>query len=182
MTWSGVLEPVTGNPLWRDQWRITSVGTVANPTGPAVAPVARTTTAIVPVVIPEYVEVNPATSSLNWVYAFWLGERIVAPVVALSGVAREVIACHHERWNGSGYPRGLRGLEIPLAARIFALVDAFDAITHNQPYREALGVEAAREEIHAKAGIDFDPELAQVFLALDEVVEPAELAFPSEQR
>jgi len=110
----------------------------------------------------------------------WLGERIVAPVTALSGVAREVIACHHERWDGSGYPRGLRGHEIPLPARIFAIVDAFDAITHDQPYRQALGVEAAREEIHAKAGVDFDPELAQVFLTLDGVAEPAELAFPAE--
>ena len=111
----------------------------------------------------------------------WLGERIVAPVTALSGVAREVIACHHERWDGSGYPRGLRGHEIPLPARIFAIVDAFDAITHDQPYRNALGVDAARDEIHAKAGSHFDPELAQVFLTLDEVIEPAELEFPLEQ-
>jgi HD-GYP domain-containing protein (c-di-GMP phosphodiesterase class II) len=111
----------------------------------------------------------------------WLGERIVAPVTWLSGVAREVIASHHERWDGTGYPRGLRGLEIPLPARILAIVDAFDAITHDQPYRNALGVEAAREEIHAKAGTHFDPELAQVFLTLDEVVEPAEFVFPAEQ-
>ncbi|MDQ3163387.1 MAG: HD domain-containing protein [Actinomycetota bacterium] len=111
----------------------------------------------------------------------WLGERIVASVSALSGVAREIIACHHERWDGSGYPRGLRGLEIPLPARIFAIVDAFDAITHDQPYRAALGVEAAHEEIHVKAGADFDPELAQAFLTLDEVVELIELTAPTEQ-
>jgi HD-GYP domain-containing protein (c-di-GMP phosphodiesterase class II) len=97
----------------------------------------------------------------------WLGERIVAPVAALGGVARQVIACHHERWDGSGYPRGLRGAEIPLAARIFAVVDAFDAITNDQPYRDALSPEEAREEIRAKAGIDFDPEVAAGFLALD---------------
>src|ERR671937_162035 len=48
----------------------------------------------------------------------WLGERILAPVPALGGLARQVIACHHERWDGSGYPRGLHGIEIPLAARI----------------------------------------------------------------
>lgn len=104
----------------------------------------------------------------------WLGERIVAPVPTLNGLAREVIACHHERWDGGGYPRGLRGAEIPLAARIFAIVDAFDAITRDQPYRDALTVGAACEEIRAKAGSDFDPELAQLFLDLDEVRDRAE--------
>jgi HD-GYP domain-containing protein (c-di-GMP phosphodiesterase class II) len=97
----------------------------------------------------------------------WLGERIVAPVPALGGLARQVIACHHERWDGSGYPRGLRAAEIPLAARLFAIVDSFDAITNDQPYREALSVEAARDEIHAKAGLDFDPDAVSAFLTLD---------------
>jgi HD-GYP domain-containing protein (c-di-GMP phosphodiesterase class II) len=97
----------------------------------------------------------------------WLGERIVAPVPALGGVARQVIACHHERWDGSGYPRGLRGVEIPVAARIFAVIDAFDAITNDQPYRIALTVEAARDEIRSKSGLDFDPDVAQVFLTLE---------------
>jgi HD-GYP domain-containing protein (c-di-GMP phosphodiesterase class II) len=97
----------------------------------------------------------------------WLGERIVAPVEALGGVARQVIACHHERWDGSGYPRGLRGAEIPLAARIFSVVDAFDAITNDQPYRDALGIDAARDEIRSKAGLDFDPEVAAAFLSLE---------------
>jgi HD-GYP domain-containing protein (c-di-GMP phosphodiesterase class II) len=97
----------------------------------------------------------------------WLGERIVAPVPALGGLARQVIACHHERWDGSGYPRGLRGAEIPIAARVFAVVDAFDAITNDQPYRDALGIEAAREEIRSKAGLDFDPDVAAAFLSLE---------------
>ncbi|MCP9486946.1 MAG: HD domain-containing protein [Gaiellaceae bacterium MAG52_C11] len=110
----------------------------------------------------------------------WLGERIVAPVPSLSGLTREVIACHHERWDGSGYPRGLRGCAIPLAARIFAIVDAYDALTHDQPYRTARGIDAARDEIFASAGRDFDPELAHIFLALDDVGEPAELAFSPE--
>jgi HD-GYP domain-containing protein (c-di-GMP phosphodiesterase class II) len=96
----------------------------------------------------------------------WLGERIVAPVPTLNGVAREVIACHHERWNGTGYPRGLHGTDIPLAARVFAVVDSFDAMTHDQPYRDALSVEEARQEISAGAGTDFDPELAHLFLTL----------------
>jgi HD-GYP domain-containing protein (c-di-GMP phosphodiesterase class II) len=104
----------------------------------------------------------------------WLGERIVAPVPALGGLARQVIACHHERWDGSGYPRGLRGNEIPVAARVFAVVDAFDAITNDQPYRDALSVEAAYEEIRAKAGLDFDPDVAEAFshLELPEQAEP----------
>ena len=78
-----------------------------------------------------------------------------------------MIAGHHERWDGSGYPRGLRGTEIPLPARIFAIVDAFDAITNDQPYRDAMPLEAAYEEIRSKAGLDFDPEVAAAFLLLD---------------
>ena len=96
----------------------------------------------------------------------WLGERIVAPVPALGGVARQVIACHHERWDGSGYPRGLRGAEIPIAARIFAVVDAYDAMTNDQPYRDALPDEEAREEIQSKAGLEFDPDVVAAFLTL----------------
>jgi HD-GYP domain-containing protein (c-di-GMP phosphodiesterase class II) len=97
----------------------------------------------------------------------WLGERIVAPVPALGGLTRQVIACHHERWDGSGYPRGLRGIEIPLAARIFAVVDAFDAMTNDQPYRDALSVGEAQLEISQKAGLDFDPDVVGSFTQLD---------------
>jgi HD-GYP domain-containing protein (c-di-GMP phosphodiesterase class II) len=96
----------------------------------------------------------------------WLGERIVAPVPGLNGIAREVIASHHERWDGSGYPRGLRAHEIPLAARVFAIVDAFDSMTHDQPYRQALTPAAALSEIEGTAGTLFDPELAAAFLTL----------------
>ena len=70
VTWSGVIEAAPTTVSWNDQWRITSVGSVPNPTGPGAAPVTRTTTAIVPVVIPPTVSVNPTTSSLNWVYAY----------------------------------------------------------------------------------------------------------------
>lgn len=97
----------------------------------------------------------------------WLGERIVAPVPALGGLARLVIANHHERWDGCGYPRGLRGAEIPIAARIFAVVDAFDAIMNDQPYRDAMPRESALTEIQSRAGLDFDPEVAAAFLTLD---------------
>jgi HD-GYP domain-containing protein (c-di-GMP phosphodiesterase class II) len=97
----------------------------------------------------------------------WLGERIVAPVPALGGTARHVIASHHERWDGAGYPRGLRGIEIPLAARIFAVADAFDAMTHDQPYRAALTLDMALHEIRTGAGREFDPEVVEGFLSLE---------------
>ena len=70
VTWSGVLEAAPATVSWNDQWRITSVGTVTNPTGPGAAPIRRTTTAIVPIVIPETVAVDPGSSSLNWIYSF----------------------------------------------------------------------------------------------------------------
>jgi HD-GYP domain-containing protein (c-di-GMP phosphodiesterase class II) len=97
----------------------------------------------------------------------WLGERIVAPIGCLNGLARQVIACHHERFDGSGYPRGLRQNEIPLAARIFAVVDAYDSMTNVQPYRrEPLAVEVALAEIDSKTGTHFDPDVVAAFLAL----------------
>jgi HD-GYP domain-containing protein (c-di-GMP phosphodiesterase class II) len=104
----------------------------------------------------------------------WLGERIVAPVPSLGGLTRQVIACHHERWDGSGYPRGLRGAEIPVAARIFAVVDAYDALTNDQPYRNAVTLSEAREEIQAKAGLDFDPTVVDAFLAMELAPPPGE--------
>jgi putative two-component system response regulator len=96
----------------------------------------------------------------------WLGERIVAPIGCLNGLARQVIACHHEHWDGSGYPRGLRQLEIPLAARIFAVVDAYDSMTNVQPYREPLAVDVALSEIDAGSGSHFDPDVVAAFLTM----------------
>jgi HD-GYP domain-containing protein (c-di-GMP phosphodiesterase class II) len=95
-----------------------------------------------------------------------LGERIVAGIPYLDGRARQVIAHHHERWDGSGYPWGSKGLEIPLAARIFAIADAFDAMTNDRPYRPALPMEQALAAIAEGAGTQFDPELVEAFLAL----------------
>ncbi len=96
----------------------------------------------------------------------WLGERIVAPVPLLNGVARQIIGSHHEQWNGSGYPRGLRGEEIPVAARIVALADAFDAMTKGQPYRDPLPTALVLAEIEADAGSHFDPALTVAFVEL----------------
>jgi HD-GYP domain-containing protein (c-di-GMP phosphodiesterase class II) len=95
-----------------------------------------------------------------------LGERIVAPVSYLNGIARQVIGAHHERWDGSGYPRRLEAERIPLAARIFMLADVYDAMTSDQPYRDALPIEVVLEHIKGGAGTQFDPELVDPFLSL----------------
>jgi putative two-component system response regulator len=71
---------------------------------------------------------------------------------------------HHEKWDGSGYPRSLKGEDIPLTARMFALVDVWDALTHDRPYRRAWSVEKTIEYIREQSGTHFDPELALLFL------------------
>jgi HD-GYP domain-containing protein (c-di-GMP phosphodiesterase class II) len=68
---------------------------------------------------------------------------------------------HHEKFNGTGYPEGLAGTSIPLASRILAVVDAFEAMTRARPYRERLAVEGAIEEIKKEAGSQFDPEVVE---------------------
>lgn len=80
--------------------------------------------------------------------------------------ALEIPFCHHEKWNGTGYPRGLKGDEIPLAARVFAVVDVFDALTSDRPYRPAWSALDAREYIRAQAGEHFDPAVAAAFLKM----------------
>ena len=80
--------------------------------------------------------------------------------------ALDVVLCHQERWDGSGYPRGLQGDAIPLGARIFAVVDTFDAMTSDRPYRAALSIEIAREEISRFSGRQFDPKVARAFLGI----------------
>jgi HD-GYP domain-containing protein (c-di-GMP phosphodiesterase class II) len=95
-----------------------------------------------------------------------LGEEILSHVPYLSEVARQVIGSHHERWDGKGYPRGLSAEEIPLPARIFALVDAYDAMTNDRPYRSALPHEEAKRELVAGAGHQFDPRLTGAFVEL----------------
>lgn len=91
---------------------------------------------------------------------------LLAPIKYLESAA-EVPWCHHEKWDGSGYPRGLRGTDIPLAARIFTVVDVWDAITSERPYRAAMPVEQARQQIRSLSGTQFDPSIVEAFLALD---------------
>jgi HD-GYP domain-containing protein (c-di-GMP phosphodiesterase class II) len=76
----------------------------------------------------------------------------------------EIPFCHHEKWDGSGYPRGLKGEAIPLASRIFAYADVWDALTSDRPYRPAWPAEKALEYIRANSGTHFDPELLDIFL------------------
>ena len=79
--------------------------------------------------------------------------------------AAQIILMHHERWDGSGYPQGLKGRDVPLGARIFAVADSVDAITSDRPYRSALSSDHARHEIERQAGTQFDPDVVRVFLS-----------------
>jgi len=92
-----------------------------------------------------------------------LGQQLIKDIPHLNGIASDIVACHHEQWDGNGYPSGLRGEEIPLAARIFAVVDAFDAITNNRPYRHAQSTLYALTQITNASGTQFDPAIAQAF-------------------
>jgi putative two-component system response regulator len=91
-----------------------------------------------------------------------IGERICEPLAAAAEFT-PIIRSHHERWDGQGYPDRLQGEDIPLGARIVSLVDAYDAMIHDRPYRPALPIDAALEEIESLAGAQFDPELARLF-------------------
>ena len=84
--------------------------------------------------------------------------------------AADIVYSHQECFDGSGYPRGLKGDQIPLGARIFAIADTFDAITSDRPYRAAQSIPAGRREIERHAGRQFDPEIVQVFLSISEQV------------
>jgi ribonuclease P protein subunit RPR2 len=94
-----------------------------------------------------------------------IGAQIVEPIAFLTG-AVDLIRHHHERFDGSGYPDGLQGEKIPLAARIFSVADSFDAMTSDRPYRGALALEPALAEIVAGAGTQFDPDVVREFVEL----------------
>ncbi|MEW5720050.1 MAG: HD-GYP domain-containing protein, partial [Chloroflexota bacterium] len=80
--------------------------------------------------------------------------------------AASIPANHHEKWDGSGYPRGLKGEEIPFAARIFAVVDAWDSLLSDRPYRRAVPEEQARRILKESAGTCFDPAVVQTFFRI----------------
>jgi response regulator RpfG family c-di-GMP phosphodiesterase len=83
--------------------------------------------------------------------------------------AIDIPYCHHERWDGTGYPRQLKGDEIPFAARIFAIVDVWDALTSNRPYRKALPVDEVKQRIQDDSGRHFDPQVVEAFMKMDDL-------------
>ncbi len=119
------------------------------------------------IVIPNSVLMKPGPlTECEWeimrqhpVYAVHLLEPIDALRTALN-----IPYCHHEKWDGSGYPRGLKGEEIPLEARIFAVVDVWDALTNNRIYRPAWSEEKALKYLYQQNGKHFDPMVAAAFL------------------
>ena len=127
------------------------------------------------IAIPEEILDKPTTLS----HAEWqaIGEhpRIGQVILEQASNLREaipVVLHHHERFNGGGYPHGLRGSEIPLGARIVAVADAYHAMVHDRPYKDALNHEEALDEIRRHAGTQFDPEVVEVFCAIYAQVVP----------
>ena len=92
------------------------------------------------------------------------GARVLAPIAHFHKELAEAVLAHHERWNGAGYPRGLRGRAIPFAARVIAIGDTFDAITHHRRYRDGRTALEALEIILRGRGTQFDPELVDLLL------------------
>jgi PAS domain S-box-containing protein len=121
--------------------------------------------------IPDEILQKPAPlSEAEWVkmrhhplYAY----EMLSPIAYLLP-SLDIPFCHHERWDGSGYPRGLKGEEIPIAARLFAIVDVWDALSNDRPYRKKLPREEVITYLREKSGHLFDPKLAEVFLSVME--------------
>jgi len=100
-----------------------------------------------------------------------LGEQMLGGVAFLRGEGLRIVRSHHERWDGRGYPDGLAGDQIPLGARVFAVVDALDAITNDRPYRQAQSWEKAKAEIALQAGSQFDPRMVSALFERDRVLQ-----------
>ncbi len=98
-----------------------------------------------------------------------IGFSLISHLSYLKGAA-PVVLCHHERFDGGGYPRGLKGSGIPMGARIFSVADTLDAMTTDRPYRKALSFDVAREEIIRESRHQFDPEVVRAFLSIPESV------------
>lgn len=94
-----------------------------------------------------------------------ISERILKPIDALKGTLR-IIRHHHERYDGKGYPDGLKGREIPIGARILTVCDAFDAMISERPYRNSLSIRKAVAELEKNAGTQFDPKVAKIMIKL----------------
>jgi putative nucleotidyltransferase with HDIG domain len=92
-----------------------------------------------------------------------LAYDMIAPITYLRR-ALDIPYCHHEKWDGTGYPRGLKGEQIPLAARIFTVVDVWDALSSDRPYRKAWPEDKVRQHLREQAGKHFDPDIIEIFL------------------
>jgi HD-GYP domain-containing protein (c-di-GMP phosphodiesterase class II) len=95
------------------------------------------------------------------IYAY----HLLSPIAYLRP-AIDIPYCHHEKWDGSGYPRGLKEEEIPLSARIFSVVDVWDALRSDRPYRKGWPEEKVRAYLQEQAGLHFDPRIVDAFLSL----------------
>lgn len=93
-------------------------------------------------------------------------QELLAPIDYLRP-ALDIPYCHHEKWDGSGYPRGLKGEQIPLSARVFAVADVWDALRSDRPYRESWPADEAREYIRKQSGLHFDPHVVEIFERLE---------------
>jgi len=93
------------------------------------------------------------------------GSRVVQEL-GLPAAAVQGVTSHHERWDGSGYPRGLKGAEIPFAARVFSVVDCWDALSSDRPYRKAWPPERVNAQLRQDAGTILDPQIVELFLEI----------------
>ena len=98
-----------------------------------------------------------------------IGKALIERITFLRG-AVPIVWAHHEKWDGSGYPRRLKGEEIPLGARIFMVVDAFDAMTFDRPYSQAKPFDVAKAEIRRCGGSHFDPSVVESFFRVPEAL------------
>jgi len=120
--------------------------------------------------VPDQILLKPGTlTEEEWeimkkhpVFAY----EMLSPIHYLKSTALDIPYCHHEKWDGSGYPRGLKGEQIPLAARLFSVVDVWDALTSDRPYRPAWTKHEALEYIKEQSGKQFDPQVVESFLSL----------------
>jgi HD-GYP domain-containing protein (c-di-GMP phosphodiesterase class II) len=123
------------------------------------------------IAIPDAILLKPAKLTSEEVSVMWahpyIGYEFVGRISFLAEAA-EIVLTHHERFDGSGYPRRLLGDDIPLGARIFAVADTLDAMTSDRPYRRALPYSAAREEIRQQSGRQFEPRVVDTFFSLPE--------------
>lgn len=120
------------------------------------------------VAIPDSILLKPGRLTANeWTIIKrhpQIGYEMLEHIPSLPPITLEVVLYHQERWNGSGYPEGLVGTDIPMAARIFAVVDIYDALTSERPYKHAWTHQEAAEQLHQEAGVLLDERVVQAFL------------------